>query len=126
MSTRTDSNALWSSVESPEAGFVVPRAQLQGLSLALSHSLPGHIDSRRPTVPDWAAPPIAHDIDDKPSQDEPLAKRQELEEDMSYWRQVKATLDEEALALKLERRKAWDAHLKAREQQQSGREGRLV
>ena len=96
--------------------------------MALSHSLPGAIDQRRPTVPDWAAPSIAQDGDDAVDPDETLAERQESAEDMSYWRQVKATLDEEAIALKLERRRAWEAHLRAREQQDGmgAKEGRLV
>ena len=101
--------------------------QLEGLSLALSHSLPSAIDARRPTVPGWAAPTIFPDPEDKLDLSQTPLERAESDQDMSYWKQVKATLDEEALALKEERRRAWEARLRAREQGKGGgSSGRLV
>ncbi|KAL8293631.1 hypothetical protein RQP46_000332 [Phenoliferia psychrophenolica] len=76
---------------------------LESLSLALSHSLPGVFSSHRPALPAWALPPTKEAS--TPGDEE---ANEEHKEGVAYWVHVKETLDREAEEMKLERRRAWE------------------
>ncbi|GAA5915359.1 uncharacterized protein JCM6883_006809 [Sporobolomyces salmoneus] len=83
---------------------------MEGLSLALSYRLGTKLQESRPSLPSWALPtskpdevtPVAFTTQDRTEREETE------EEEMSYWRDVKETLDREAEERKRTRREKWE------------------
>ncbi|GAA5925881.1 uncharacterized protein JCM15063_005151 [Sporobolomyces koalae] len=94
---------------------------IESLSLALSHRLGPTLRENRPTLPAWALPSSTTQPPTTTSKDverEPLvdrignrrvqdAKGEEEEEELSYWTEVKETLDREAEERKRQRLEQW-------------------
>lgn len=83
------------------------------LSLALTHRLGDTLKENRPNLPSWALPTSSsnskeeeksHSSDTSSSSS---SSREVDEEAVSYWSQVKETLDREAEEKKIERKEKW-------------------
>ncbi|KAM0753289.1 hypothetical protein T439DRAFT_378988 [Meredithblackwellia eburnea MCA 4105] len=90
---------------------------LESLSLALSHTIPSKLASRRPNLPTWLQP---SSLKSSPSSEEGEAAKggnrqeedevkEEDREGVAYWVEVKETLDREAEESKERRRKEWES-----------------
>ncbi|GAA6062973.1 hypothetical protein JCM10212_005732 [Sporobolomyces blumeae] len=90
-------------------------SDLEGLSLALTHQVSPTLDEHRPSLPSWALPSTwsstrstegsqSRTASGRLDEDEDATEREEL----SYWAQVKETLDREAEEKKRDRRAAWE------------------
>lgn len=113
------------------------RTQLESLSLALSHSLPPILASHRPALPAWALPaspppdsPLPAGTNLHPSNPAPTElagpdSDADSQEGISYWTEVKQTLDREAEERVARRKAEWERRFRVAQAGKEG-EGRVV
>ena len=108
-------------------------SQLESLSLALSHSLPPILASHRPALPAWALPvsppvdsplpagtnlhPATPSLNATPDAEDTDAASQE---GISYWTEVKQTLDREAEERVARRKAEWERRFKVAQAKEGG------
>jgi hypothetical protein len=85
---------------------------MEELSLALTHRLGDTLKENRPSLPSWALPSTTTALTPSTTNDNADEEDEEDEEALSYWNQVKETLDKEAQERKLERKVKWQEFLK--------------
>ncbi|BGP25121.1 hypothetical protein Rt10032_c09g4059 [Rhodotorula toruloides] len=78
---------------------------LEMLAIGVRGSLPVFLDAHRPTIPSWAQPASSPE---PLGPDAPAPSDDAEEEELSYFASLKAKLDQEAEADRLEKRLAWE------------------